>query len=123
MGAISDAINALRKRTHLVSSTKKKLLRPAVCDASAAGKRVIPAQSHDQKIGVRIDRGEQVGNRIKIYLQPNKNASNPTIKALAAKNSHQNLAEAWIDTTKPINDDTVDEVFNALEEDAKAKGH
>lgn len=87
------------------------------------GKRVIPAPTHDKAIGVRIDRGVQVGNKIKIYLQPNKDAANPTIKALANKNSHQNLAEAWVDVTKPITNETVDEVMDDLAQDAKAKSH
>lgn len=123
MGAVRNCLKALRTRALTVSSTREKLLRPWVGDNSAAGHRIIPARVHDIKIGLRIDRGEQIGDRIKIYLQPNKNAENPTVKALANENSHQNLAEAWVDTTKPVNDDVVKEVFDALEDDLKVKGH
>ncbi|RAK99334.1 uncharacterized protein BO80DRAFT_436215 [Aspergillus ibericus CBS 121593] len=90
-----------------VSSTRLKLLRPAVGDNNAAGSRIIPARNHDSSIGVRIDRGMQVDKRVKIYVQPNKNADNRTIKDLANKNSHQNLAEAWVDIEDPIEDSTI----------------
>ncbi|KAI9923416.1 hypothetical protein ASPWEDRAFT_177868 [Aspergillus wentii DTO 134E9] len=123
MGAVMDALRSLRKRALEVSSTRQKLLRPAVGDNSAAGRRVIPATKHDNSIGVRIDRGMQVDNRVMIYLQPNKNADNRTVKDLANKNSHQNLAEAWVDTEDPIDDSTVNKVFDALEASAKNKGH
>ncbi|GIK01372.1 hypothetical protein Aspvir_005406 [Aspergillus viridinutans] len=123
MGAIVDALRALRKRTLEVSSTKQKLLRPAVGDNSAAGRRIIPAQKHDSLIGVRIDRGVQVDKRVKIYVQPNKNADNRTVRDLANKDSHQNLAEAWVDIEDPVDDSTVNKVFDALEASAKEKGH
>ena len=106
-----------------MSSTRQKLLRPAVGDNSAVGQRVIPPRTHDSSIGVRIDRGAQVGNRVLIYAQPNKNASNHTIRELANKDSHQNLAEAWVDMEDPVDAATVDKVFDALEESAKDKGH
>jgi tRNA U54 and U55 pseudouridine synthase Pus10 len=65
----------------------------------------------------------QVDKRIKIYVQPNKNADNRTIKELANHNSHQNLAEAWINVEDPVDDSTVDKVFDALEASAKENGH
>lgn len=123
MGAVGKCLQALKTRVLTVSSTRKKLLRPWVGDNSAAGNRVVPAKVHDAKIGVRIDRGEQVGDKIKICLQPNINAENPTVRQLANENSHQNLAEAWVDTTKPITDEVVEEVFDDLKDDLKAKGH
>ena len=123
MGAVIDALKALRQRSLKVSSTKRKLLRPSVGDNTAAGRRVIPAPSHDPSLGIRIDRGVQVGNQIKIYVQPNKNANNRTIKDLANQNSHQNLAEAWVDTEDPIDDSTVNKVFDTLEASAKRNGH
>ncbi|GES57855.1 putative phosphotransferase enzyme family protein [Aspergillus terreus] len=123
MGAVLDALRSLRQRALKVSSTKQKLLRPAVGDNTAAGRRIIPAQTHDGSIGVRIDRGMQVDKRIKIYVQPNKNADNRTIKELANQNSHQNLAETWVDTEDPIDNSTVDKVFDALEASAREKGH
>ncbi|KAF7125569.1 hypothetical protein CNMCM5793_001786 [Aspergillus hiratsukae] len=107
MGAILDALRSLRQRALKVSSTKQKLLRPAVGDNTAAGRRIIPAQTHDSSIGV----------------QPNKNADNRTIKELANQNSHQNLAEAWVDIDDPVDDSTVDKIFDALEASAKEKGH
>ncbi|KAF4221629.1 hypothetical protein CNMCM8980_005621 [Aspergillus fumigatiaffinis] len=123
MGAVLDALRSLRQRALKVSSTKQKLLRPAVGDNTAAGRRIIPAQTHDSSIGVRIDRGMQVEKRIKIYVQPNKNADNRTIKELANQNSHQNLAEAWVDIEDPVDDSTVDKIFDALEASAREKGH
>ncbi|RDH30847.1 hypothetical protein BDQ94DRAFT_172616 [Aspergillus welwitschiae] len=123
MGAVVDALRALRQRALKVSSTKQKLLRPAVGDNAAAGHRIIPARAHDESIGVRIDRGVQVDNRIKIYAQPNKNAANPTIKKMAQEDSHQNLAEAWVNVEDPVDDSTVDKVFDALMASAKEKGH
>lgn len=123
MGAIMDAFRSLRQRALKVSSTKQKLLRPAVGDNTAAGRRVIPAQNHDSSIGVRIDRGMQVDKRIKIYAQPNKNADNRTIRELANQNSHQNLAEAWVDIEDPADDSTVNKIFDDLEASAREKGH
>jgi predicted transcriptional regulator len=78
---------------------------------------------HDSLIGVRIDRGMQVEKYIKIYVQPNKNADNQTIKELANQNSHQNLAEAWVDIEDPVDDLTMDKIFDALEASAREKGH
>jgi hypothetical protein len=123
MGAVLDALRALRDRARAKSSTRQKLLRPSVGDDSASGRRVIPAPSHDRSIGIRIDRGQQVGERIKIYAQPNKQADNRTIRDLANQNSHQNLAEAWINTEDPIDNSTVDKIFDSLEASARGKGH
>ena len=123
MGAVIDALRALRERVRASSSTKKKMLRPAVGNNSAAGGRIIPAQTHDRSIGVRIDRGMQVGDQIKVYVQPNKQADNRTLRDLANADSHQNLAEALVDTKDPIDDSTVDKLFDNLEASAKEKGH
>ena len=62
------------------------------------GTRAFPSPSgnNDAIIGVRIDNGEKIikdGVEYKRYkLQVNKNAANPTLKSLAAKDSHQVLA-------------------------------
>ena len=45
------------------------------------------------------------------------------IRELANKDSHQNLAETWVDTEDPVDDATVDKVFDALEASAKDRGH
>lgn len=83
----------------------------------------MPAAIHDVSVGGRVDRSVQVGDRIEIYVQPNKNAENITLRKLANKDSHQNLAEAWVDTKDPLDNSTVDKVFDILVEDAKEKGH
>ena len=123
MGAVIDGLRALRDRVRAKSSTRQKLLRPSVGDNAASGRRVIPAPTHDRSIGVRIDRGVQVGDRIKVYVQPNKQADNRTLRDLANKNSHQNLAEAWVDTKDPVDNSTVDKVFDTLEASATQNGH
>ena len=123
MGAVTDALRALRDRVRARSSTRQKLLRPSVGDNSASGGRIIPVPTHARSVGVRIDRGVQVGDRIKVYARPNKQADNRTLRDLANENSHQNLAEAWIDTNDPIDNSTVDKVFDSLEASAKQNGH
>lgn len=72
---------------------------------------------------MRIDRGVQVGNLVKIYVQPNKNATNETIREMANKNSHQNIAKTWVNVEDPVDNTTVDKVFDALDECAKENGH
>lgn len=123
MGAVTDALRALRDRVRARSSTRQKLLRPSVGDNSASGRRVIPAPTHDRSIGIRIDRGEQVGDRIKVYAQPNKQADNRKLQDLANADSHQNLAESWVDANDPVDNSTVDKLFDSLETSAKEKGH
>ncbi|EFE38135.1 hypothetical protein TRV_07215 [Trichophyton verrucosum HKI 0517] len=123
MGVVRETIGLLRTRCLKSASSRQKLLRPSVGDNSAAGRRIIPAPSHDANIGVRIDRGVQVGNLVKIYVQPNKNATNKTIREMANKNSHQNIAETWVNVEDPVDNTTVDKVFDALDECAKENGH
>ncbi|KAM5441249.1 hypothetical protein MferCBS31731_003677 [Microsporum ferrugineum] len=123
MGVVRETIGLLRTRCLTSASSRQKLLRPSVGDNSAAGRRIIPAPSHDAKIGLRVDRGIQVGDLIKIYVQPNKNATNKTIRTLANKDSHQNVAEAWVNVEDPVDNTTVDKVFDALDESAKENGH
>ena len=59
----------------------------------------------------------------KFMLSLNKQADNRTLQDLANQNSHQNLAKAWIDTNNPINNSTVDYIFNCLEKSAKQNGY
>ncbi|KAH6683962.1 hypothetical protein B0J14DRAFT_645883 [Halenospora varia] len=55
----------------------------------------------DENIGAQVDNDEiydkKDGTKVKLlYLQPNKNAKNATLRALANQNSHQNLATAEV---------------------------
>ncbi|KAI1984057.1 hypothetical protein LOZ53_004469 [Ophidiomyces ophidiicola] len=123
MGAIIEAIRSLRRTVLSTSSKRQKLLRPSVGDNSAAGRRILPAPVHDKKIGVRVDRGIEVDNRVKIYVQPNKQADNPRLRELANQDCHQNLAEAWVDLNDPVENSTVNKIFDALEDSARENGH
>ncbi|KAG6018614.1 hypothetical protein E4U40_008034 [Claviceps sp. LM458 group G5] len=65
------------------------------------GTRAAPTQSgdNDKRIGTRLDHGhviEKDGIKYRrYYLQANKDAHDPTLKALAAKNPHAVLS--WAD--------------------------
>lgn len=66
-----------------------------VSGTGTPGTRAAPTQagSNDAKIGLRLDYGEKFRKDGKTYmrvnLQVNKGAENPTLKALANKNSHE----------------------------------
>ena len=67
--------------------------------AAVAGTRAEPKRDEDKRAGVRVDFGEVVdrdGRKVRHYkVQPNKGADDPTLKDMAAKNSHQVVAEAF----------------------------
>ncbi|KAG6309864.1 hypothetical protein E4U44_006300 [Claviceps purpurea] len=96
------------------------------------GTRAAPTQSgdNDKRIGTRLDNGQEIEkDGIKYrryYLQANKDAHDPTLKALAAKNPHAVLS--WADV--PIAEEPVGEselviadggVASKLAKDNKAK--
>ncbi len=66
-----------------------------VSGTGTPGTRAAPTQAgnNDAKIGLRLDYGETFIRDGKMYrrvnLQVNKNAENPTLKALVKKNSHE----------------------------------
>lgn len=98
-----------------------------VSDAAVAGTRAVPSQSaeNDKHIGVRLDYGETFnrgGKKVRhVKVQPNKGADNQSLKDLAAKNSHQVVAEAFIpvDSTDPK--EAVRDMFEDLRADAAVK--
>lgn len=96
--------------------------------SAAAGTRMAPRQNQvdDQDHGVRIDYGEitdRDGQPVRhVKVQPNKGADNPTLKALAAKNSHQVLAQTFVvldnrDPKEAAQKMVADLAANALGED------
>jgi hypothetical protein len=95
-----------------------------VSGTTAAGSRAVPSRNYkdDVAIGARIDNGEvyeKDGRRVKaVYMQPNKNATNQTLKKLADKDAHQKLtwAEIPIDenATKEEKLKIVQQVFEDL---------
>lgn len=90
--------------------------------------RAAPAQmaKNDSEIGARLDNGETVikdGKTYKRYkLQVNKNASNPTLKDLANKDSHRVFGDADmpLDDSIPLTD-RIDHFFQDLEQDIDKK--
>ena len=109
--------DGLRKLQQYVTSSKSRL-RKIVNGQGDAGTRAVPAQTgkNDADIGLRLDYGDKFTRNGKEYrrckLQVNKQADNPTLKALAAKDSHKVWAEADIQIhTVPDNAEQVAEGF------------
>ena len=82
------------------------------------GSRAWPTdKSLDKSIGMRIDWGElyqKNGRRMRnLYLQPNANADNATVKAKANKSTHQNLGVVAIDIDNPPTEDEACEMLRS----------
>jgi len=97
---MSRAINeAARRLEQHVRSTASRLMK-IVNGQGNPGTRAVPAQTakNDADIGLRLDFGDKFTKDGKEYrrykLQANKQAANPTLEALAAKDSHKVWAEA-----------------------------
>jgi hypothetical protein len=117
--AIKASIQQLKVHVFAAKSRVEKILK----GGGSPGTRAAPAQmgKHDADIGVRLDYGDRItrdGIEYQRYkLQANKQAANATIKAIAAKNSHQVLAEVDV----PVNpapekaDETLENMFEHLE--------
>lgn len=92
-----------------------------------AGTRAAPTKTvvNDQRIGLRADWGDTFwrdGNQYKrVKIQANKGADNPTIRALAQKDSHKILAEADLEIGALSDDEAIDQLFEDLAEDAKTR--
>lgn len=97
-------------------SAMKRILNPST---EGAGSRVFPPQNApvDKKIGVRLDKGETVQGKpgvLRLKLQANKGADDPTLKKLADENSHKVWATVDIDTTQDVTEENLEKVFKDL---------
>jgi hypothetical protein len=98
-----------------------------VSNAAVPGTCAAPSQSaeNDKHIGVRLDYGEAFnrdGKKVRhVKVQPNKGADNQSLKNLAAKNSHQVVAEAFIHTDSADPREAVRDMFEDLRADAAVK--
>jgi hypothetical protein len=118
--AIKDSIDKLYNWT--VKS--KGRINTLLSSATTPGSRAAPTKNNqnDTAIGARVDNGqvyERDGQLVKaVYLQPNKNASNKTLKKLADQNSHQNLTWTEVPINPEANDQekkkTVEKLFQDL---------
>jgi len=110
---IRESIKRLRGWVMGSESRMKKIVR----GEGAPGTRAAPTQSgnNDKKIGLRLDHGDIVvkdGKKFRRYkLQINKGAENPTLKALADKDSHR----VWSHADIPIDDTDKTEPGKLLE--------
>ena len=69
------------------------------------GKRIVPprAGDNDSRYQVRLDAGEVVDGIKTVYLQPNSQAKNKSLKKFISKHgTHANLAKAAIDMSTPV---------------------
>lgn len=95
--------------------------------SAAAGTRAIPQRgsTDDTKIGLRLDYGEIVdrnGKKMRhVKMQPNKGADDRAIREKVARNSHQVLAEAFVDLDNPDKNAAGEQMFVDLEDDALCK--
>jgi hypothetical protein len=123
--AVKDAIDKIQNWTMKSKGRINTLLSSTV----APGGRAVPTKTvkNDTEIGARVDNGqvyERDGQLVKsIYLQPNENASNKTLKKLADQDSHQNLS--WTEVPIDLEADEkkkkkmADKVFEDLRKNAK----
>lgn len=73
---------------------------------AAKGERLFPSKTpkNDRQYNFRADKGAKVGDKYEVILQANKNASDPGVRAEAAKNSHFEWAKILIDPEKDIDE-------------------
>lgn len=112
--SIKDSIRSIQA---WVMQSESRIAKIAAGNGTP-GDRAAPTRTtkNDQKIGARLDNGErfeldgQVYMRYKVQL--NKGAENPTLKALADKNSH----EVWSQADLPVGSgkDGVKKMFGDL---------
>ena len=82
--------------------------------------RIFPPNNsrNDATFGLRIDRGSPLirdPNKIKVFLQVNKESRDPVLQEIVRKSKRGTHAEAIIDTTKP-NEKKVEDMINDLEQ-------
>ena len=96
---------------------KENLFRK-VFSKHTPGKRIAPPQSgdNDARLQLRLDAGEVIDGKKKIYLQVNSQAKSEVLKKFKKKHgTHANLATATIDENTPKKDQ--EKVFNEFWED------
>lgn len=71
--------------------------------SSNLGDRLWPSRTseNDKKSNLRADKGPEIDGKVKVVIQANKNAEDPSVKAFAAKDSHRTVAEFTIDPKNP----------------------
>ncbi|KAI1947734.1 hypothetical protein LOZ12_003656 [Ophidiomyces ophidiicola] len=114
--AIKAGVQLMFIRAQSSPAAIKRILNPSL---EGAGTRVYPPQTAplDKQIGVRLDKGERVHgkeNVIKMKLQVNKNADNPTLKNMANKDPHAVVSEVEIDVTQDPTVENLRKVFDNL---------
>ena len=102
---------------------KKKMFKK-VFAYQTPGNRIAPPQAgdNDAKHQLRLDAGEVVDGKKKVYLQINAEAKNDVLKKYRSKHgSHANLATATVDPNTPEKDQkkVITDVWKDLESEAK----
>lgn len=111
-----------RKAKQAMLSDKKKIGQKLVYVRGGEGARIFPPNNskNNAAFGLRIDRGSPLShdpNKIKVYLQANKETKDPGLQDIIRKSkrgTHPNIAEATIDTTKP-SEKKVEDMIDDLE--------
>ena len=104
------------------AATKSKSRIKTICQpVGDAGTRCFPPPKHDRKIGGRLDLGDQTddGKKRRLKFQVNKNAENPTLKDMAAKNSHKVYATVDVDTDQAATLENAEKIFEELKKKIK----
>ena len=124
------SLKIILERIELVGKnyfTTKKGADKLLSKSAAAGTRLAPSrgENKDPEDGLRFDFGEitdRNGRQVRqVKVQPNKGAKDPSLKALAQKNSHQVLAEAYVDVNHPDSREAAKQVISDLKDDAVRK--
>ncbi|KAK2825769.1 hypothetical protein FQN49_007381 [Arthroderma sp. PD_2] len=118
MNSIRRGVHRMHNRAKASASARKRILNPSM---EGAGTRVFPPANPplDKNIGVRLDKGEKVQGKpgfLRLKLQVNKGAEDPTLKKLANENSHRVLATIDVDTTQEPTEENLAKFFDDLEE-------
>ncbi|GIK02123.1 hypothetical protein Aspvir_006166 [Aspergillus viridinutans] len=119
--AVKRGLQKIFERAEKSQSALKRILNPS---ADGAGTRVFPPQNpnSDRQIGLRIDKGEPVqgkANVLKLKLQVNKNADDPTLKKMADQNSHAVVSEAEVNVAQEPNVENLKSLFSNFEKNIR----
>jgi hypothetical protein len=110
---LKQAVRDLFKEAKKSRSGMQRILKPS---SDGAGSRVYPPQQpkKDEKFGIRIDKGEALGGKVRLNLQINSNAAKKTLKDLAKRNgSHKKYVTVEVDP----NQDATEANMDKLEEE------
>jgi hypothetical protein len=82
------------------------------------GQRVYPSMSakNDAKTNFRFDKGSKVGEKHELIFQANSNASDPGVKAEAAKNSHKIWGKVVFDPKNPSASQAEQDLLDSFKE-------